>query len=125
MIKKLFFVAMYCALIQQASADQFAISYKWCAANSSIVVNLDKVPKETAVINFELIDIDWNHRHGGGKIIFKNQKQIPCEAIKGITGPQISTRFPDKKDRYDLSAEFVDKDGKILGKASFIRTFPE
>ena len=62
---------------------------------------------------------------GTAPIIFKNQKQIPCEAIKGITGPQISTRFPDKKDRYDLSAEFVDKDGKILVKASFIRTFPE
>lgn len=29
------------------------------------------------------------------------------------------------KIQYDLSTEFVDKDGKILVKASFIRTFPE
>ena len=122
MIKNLFFVGVILLCTTTAKASDFSISYKWCSGSPEIKLN--NVPKDTATIEFYMVDIFVPaFNHGGGTIKYTNQKIIPCGQFNAtFEGPSPP---PPQVHDYELTANAKDKDGKILSPAKFVRKFPE
>jgi phosphatidylethanolamine-binding protein (PEBP) family uncharacterized protein len=105
-----------------AHASDFKATFKWCSGTPEF--QLSNVPKGTTKLSFVMTDL-WvpSYQHGGGEFAYKNQKTVPCGALKGFYYPP-SPPSPQIHD-YQWSIKALDANGSSLGEAKTVRKFPE
>lgn len=112
-----------CLVIAPASvrAEGFSISFKWCSGSSEI--RLAGVPKGTATLEARMVDL-WvtSYDHGGGAVVYKGQKTIPCGAISKFRGPAPPA---GQVHDYRWTVRALGADGSELAVAEAVRKFPE
>ncbi len=116
-----FILAVSLILPGAASAADFSFSFKWCSGSPSFT--LTNVPSGTAKLDLRMMDYQApSYHHGGGVLVYKNQKTIPCGALAGMdyAGPS-----PPSPHTYEWTIKALDKNGAVLAKATATRRFPE
>ena len=114
--------ALAIALATPAAAMSMSFSWgptKSCFDRKSPPIRLSGVPKGTVKIRFRMKDLDAPmYPHGGGTVKWKGQRALPYGAFR-YKGP-----CPPRRHRYRITAEALDRNGKVLARASAIRPFP-
>jgi phosphatidylethanolamine-binding protein (PEBP) family uncharacterized protein len=107
-------------LSQQAFA--MSASFRWCSGSPEF--QLRDVPGGTAKLDLRMTDLMVpSFRHGGGAVAYAGQATIPCGALAGgFVGPS-----PPKGEvhTYRWTIEALDASGKVLGRTTAERKFPE
>lgn len=107
-----------------ASGPAFALSasFNWCSSGSPSF-SLGGVPKGTAKIRFDMVDLNVpSYRHGGGSVDYSGQKSVPCGALGwGYSGPNPPA---GQVHIYEFTVQAIGADGKTLGTAKARRKFP-
>lgn len=114
-------VALITASTAPSAAEAFSISFRWCSGSSEIT--LKGVPKGTTTLEASMLDyMARGYDHGGGKVAWKGEKQIPCGAIKNYRPPSPP---PPQVHEYEWTVDALDASGKVLGTAKAVRKYPE
>lgn len=106
-----------------AMADMKA-SFEWgptgkCFDSKSPPFKVSGVPAGTTKLSFFMRDLDApDFRHGGGKVDYSGQADLPYGAFR-YKGP-----CPPQKHRYRFEIKALDAKGKELGKAVAAKSFP-
>jgi phosphatidylethanolamine-binding protein (PEBP) family uncharacterized protein len=114
-------VAGSAILAMTTGASAFSASFRWCGGSPAF--SLNGVPKGTAKIDFEMTDLNVpSYRHGGGSVVYKGQKSIPCGAFDGnFVGPSPP---PPQVHTYEFDITARGAGGEVLGKTTARRKFP-
>ena len=105
-------------------AHAMSLRFSWgptksCFDRNSPPIRLTGVPKGTKKIRFRMKDLDApTYPHGGGVVQYKGKNYFPYGSFH-YKGP-----CPPRRHRYRITAEALDGNGKVLARASAVRTFP-
>jgi phosphatidylethanolamine-binding protein (PEBP) family uncharacterized protein len=107
--------------------SKFGASLRWCG--SSPEFKLSGVPKGTAKLEFNMVDLNVpGYRHGGGTMPYQaGQNTIECSAVSaaslgGYNGPSPP---PGQVHTYQWTVKALDANSGVLGQAVTQRKFPE
>jgi len=112
-----------CALVLSASgAMAFSASFRWCSGSPSFA--LADVPAGTTALQFAMTDLNVpSFHHGGGKVAYSGQAEVPCGAFSsGFIGPsppagQVHT--------YEFTIKALGPGGAALATTTARRKFPQ
>ena len=113
-----------------AQAADFAISFEWgdlkkCTNGNpnrvtNPLFNLSGVPAGTAVINFQMKDLNVpSFYHGGGKVQYTGGSSVKPGAFR-----YLSPCPPGGRHMYQWTATALDSKGKKLGEAKAKKQYP-
>ena len=106
---------------------KFGANMRWCG--SSPEFKLSGVPKGTAKLEFNMVDLNVpGYRHGGGTVAYQaGRNTIDCSAVSaaalgGYNGPSPPS---GEVHTYQWTIKALDANGGVLGQAVTQRKFPE
>lgn len=108
-----------------AQAPAFAIEYSWKGVNRcsdrSPAIQLLHVPTGTKALDVQMVDLDVpNFKHGGGKVAFGGEAEIPAGAVRYV-GPCPPS---GQRHAYRFRVTALDESGKALASADKAQEFP-
>ncbi len=120
-----FALILIAALISAGpAAAGMSASFDWgptkkCFDSKSPPFKVTGVPEGTAKLSFSMTDLDApDYRHGGGKVEYTGQAEIPYGAFR-YKGP-----CPPSKHKYRFTVKALDAKGKEIGKTTATKSFP-
>ncbi len=111
------------AFITPQQAHAMSLSFSWgptksCFDRNSPPIRLRGVPKGTKKIRFRMKDLDAPmYPHGGGVVKYTGRNAFPYGSFR-YKGP-----CPPSRHRYRITAEALDASGRVLARASAVRSF--
>jgi hypothetical protein len=120
-------IAAAAALALSANASgalAFSATFGWCEGGASPSFMLKDVPAGTATVEFAMTDLDKpSFHHGGGKIGYRGQPEVPCGAFDaGFVGPSPP---PGEVHTYQFVIKALGVGGTVLATTTARRKFPE
>ena len=118
-------LAILVAAPAMAQLMGFAVAFTWedtgsCFDPKSPPFTLSNVPHGTAVLSFQMQDMDApSYPHGGGMVAYRGQSQLPRGAFS-YKGPCP----PSGQHSYQWTVKAVDGNGKTLAVAQAMKRFP-
>ncbi|WP_406873476.1 phospholipid-binding protein [Aminobacter sp. P9b] len=118
---------MLAGALMLAGSNAFAagmgVSFDWgptkkCLDPKSPPIALSNVPQGTVNLEIKMIDQNASFNHGGGKVAFKGQSQLPYGAFK-YKGPCP----PAGTHPYKITVKALDASGKALASGSATQPF--
>jgi phosphatidylethanolamine-binding protein (PEBP) family uncharacterized protein len=112
------------SVIAPGAASAMGLSFEWgptqkCFDPHSPPMSVSDVPAGTRTIDFQMHDLQApNFHHGGGTVRYRGKNAFPYGAFT-YKGP-----CPPEPHTYRFTATALDKDGKVLAKATAERRFP-
>ena len=105
-----------------SGASAFSATFIWCSGSPRFELN--DLPAGTVAVQFAMTDLNVpGFHHGGGKIAYNGQAEVPCGAFSaGFTGPsppagQVHT--------YEFTVKALGPAGAVLATTTTRRKFPE
>jgi hypothetical protein len=120
---RLLFILSPIALLA-GPAQAMTLSFSWgptkaCFDSKSPPIRLKGVPRKTVAIRFRMKDLDApNYPHGGGTVKYRGRNYFPYGSFR-YRGP-----CPPRPHRYRITAEALDRNGRVLARAHAVRRFP-
>lgn len=124
-MRKLLLAIAFATVASGAFAADLGVSFQWgptkkCFDQKSPPIKLSGVPQGTATLAIRMIDKNSPFDHGGGKVAYKGQSQLPYGAFnyKGPCPPQGTHN-------YKITVKALDAAGKTLATGSATQPFSQ